>query len=65
MKECPKCKRRHLLYAGTTFLFFFAQEFEQWCDRNLTDKELNSIRSIPLIKWPLNTYTQVMEMVNG
>lgn len=53
-----------LIFASTVFLFAFQQEFEQWCDMRLTDRELAQIRATPLIRLSNSPIQSFLAMAN-
>lgn len=68
MEACCRCGNRHvdsLIFATPGFMFLFQQDFEQWCDENLNDWQLEQIRSLPLMKPAMSSLFSIMSMVNS
>jgi hypothetical protein len=52
------------MLASAMFRFLFAQDFEQWCDCHLSDRELSEIRSTPLVKIANSPLSSFLAMAN-
>lgn len=67
MNCCSRCGRFHvgsLIFATPGFLFLFQQAFEQWCDMQLTNREIVKMTSLPLRKQLSSSLRSFMEIVN-
>jgi hypothetical protein len=71
MDCCLRCGNAHigsLILAPPGFRFLFQQEFEQWCDENLTDPVLDrmardSIRMVRLLDSRLSDFIAMANIV--